>query len=50
MSSLVGLLDRINELEAQLKNARAEVERLTLDVHILTEELLHERKQKQDER
>jgi hypothetical protein len=35
-------------LSEELKKARAEIEALTLDVHILSEELIRERQPKQD--
>lgn len=40
----------IEHVEAQLKAARAEIERLSLDVHLLSEELEIARRPKMDER
>lgn len=40
----------ILELEDRLKARNAEIERLTVDVHILSEELERERRPKMDER
>ena len=42
------LRERIAELEQKLKEAQGQIEALTLDVHILSEELIHERQPKQD--
>lgn len=41
---------QIAQLEAALKQARADIERLTLDVTILTEELQRERRERMDVR
>ncbi len=41
---------QIAELEDKLKKSQADIERLSLDVAILTEELLRERKVRMDER
>ena len=41
---------QIAELEDKLKKSQADIERLSLDVAILTEELLRERKGRMDER
>ena len=40
----------IQNLETRIKACEADVERLTLDNHILTEELERERRPKMDER
>ena len=42
------LRERIVELEQKLKEAQSQIEALTLDVHILSEELILERAPKQD--
>jgi hypothetical protein len=44
------LSEKIDMLEKELKAKTADIERLTLDVAILTEELEHERRPKHDER
>jgi len=40
----------IEVLEEKLKEAKSQIEALTLDVHILSEELERERRPKMDER
>lgn len=44
------LADYINDLEERLKKSNAEIERLALDVQILSEELERERRPKMDQR
>lgn len=44
------LADYIESIEKQLKEARAEIERLAIDVKILSEELERERRPKMDQR
>jgi archaellum component FlaC len=44
------LSEKIDRLEKELKAKNADIERLTLDVAILTEELERERRPKCDER
>lgn len=44
------LRSQIAELEEALKKSQADIERLSLDVAILTQELLRERKERMDER
>ena len=50
MSDIEASKELIQLLEKLLKEANANIERLTLDVAILTEELEHERRPKHDER
>ena len=50
MDNYQSLLSQIAELERKLKQANSEIETLTLDVRILTEELERERRPKQDVR
>ena len=44
------LIRQFNEIDMKLKAKDAEIERLTLDITILTEELERERAPKRDER
>lgn len=44
------LADYISDLEERLSKSNAEIERLSLDVKILSEELERERRPKMDER
>lgn len=44
------LSERVIMLEEKLKEAKADIERLSLDVKILSEELERERRPKRDER
>ena len=44
------LRETIDKLQRQLSEAQADIERLTLDVQILTEELERERRPRMDER
>ena len=44
------LADYISDLEERLKKSNAEIQRLALDVQILSEELERERRPKMDER
>lgn len=44
------LIRQFDEIDAKLRAKDAEIERLTLDIQILTEELERERAPKRDER
>jgi hypothetical protein len=44
------LIRQFDEIDAKLRAKDAEIERLTLDIQILTEELERERRPKRDER